>query len=78
MTEIARSIEPVFHLTYASAPAYEKNICGNSFNAVYNCDTLNPSIISVQDPFGSLLAKAKGSVLITTKEKLFAAQGEIQ
>jgi SNF2 family DNA or RNA helicase len=33
--------------------------------AVYNCATPNPRLARVQDPFGTLLAKAKGSVLIS-------------
>ena len=33
--------------------------------AVYGCATPNPRLARVQDPFGSLLAKAKGSVLIS-------------
>jgi hypothetical protein len=33
--------------------------------AAYNCATLNPRLARVQDPFGNLLAKAKGSVLIS-------------
>ena len=33
--------------------------------AVYNCATANPRLARVQDPFGSLLAKAKGSVLVS-------------
>lgn len=36
--------------------------------AVYDCATPNPRLARVQDPFGNLLAKAKGSVLISTKE----------
>ena len=32
--------------------------------AAYNCATPSPRLVRVQDPFGSLLAKAKGSVLI--------------
>ena len=36
--------------------------------AVYDCATPNPRLVRVQDPFGSLLAKAKGSVLISVKE----------
>jgi SNF2 family DNA or RNA helicase len=35
--------------------------------AVYNCATPSPRLVRVQDPFGSLLAKAKGSVLVSTK-----------
>jgi len=33
--------------------------------AVYNCATSNPRLARVQDPFGNLLAKAKGSVLVS-------------
>lgn len=33
--------------------------------AVYNCATPNPQLTCVQDPFENLLAKAKGSVLIS-------------
>ena len=32
--------------------------------AVYDCATPNPRLVRVQDPFGNLLAKAKGSMLI--------------
>ncbi|MBN1590757.1 MAG: DUF3883 domain-containing protein, partial [Pirellulales bacterium] len=32
---------------------------------VYDCGTPNPQLIRLQDPFGSLLAKTKGSVLIS-------------
>jgi len=32
--------------------------------AAYNCATPNPRLARVQDPFGNLLAKAKGSVLV--------------
>jgi hypothetical protein len=35
---------------------------------VYNCATPNPRLVRVQDPFGNLLAKTKGSVLISSKE----------
>ena len=41
--------------------------------AVYDCATPSPRLASVQDPFGSLLAKAKGSMLISAKEILLAA-----
>jgi hypothetical protein len=41
--------------------------------AVYDCATPTPRLIRVQDPFGSLLAKAKGSVLISAKEIAQAA-----
>lgn len=33
--------------------------------AVYNCATPVPRLVRVQDPFGNLLAKAKGSVLVS-------------
>ena len=33
--------------------------------AVYDCATPSPRLARVQDPFASLLAKAKGSVLIS-------------
>jgi hypothetical protein len=36
--------------------------------AVYDCATPGPRLVRVQDPFGSLLAKAKGSVLIGERE----------
>ena len=32
--------------------------------AVFDCATANPRLMRVPDPFGCLLAKAKGSVLI--------------
>jgi hypothetical protein len=36
--------------------------------AVYNCATSAPRLARVQDPFGRLLAKAKGSVLISAAQ----------
>lgn len=36
--------------------------------AVYNCATPTPRLARVQDPFGNLLAKAKGSVLVSAKQ----------
>lgn len=33
--------------------------------AAYNCATASPRLIRVKDPFGNLLAKAKGSVLVS-------------
>ena len=41
--------------------------------AVYDCATPNPRLARVQDPFGNLLAKAKGSVLISPKEVMEAS-----
>jgi len=40
--------------------------------AVYDCATPNPRLVRVQDPFGRLLAKSKGSVLVGAKEILSA------
>lgn len=36
--------------------------------AVYDCATPSPRLVRVQDPFGRLLAKSKGSVLIGARE----------
>jgi superfamily II DNA or RNA helicase/DNA-binding XRE family transcriptional regulator len=41
---------------------------------VFDCATSQPRLVKVQDPFGRLLAKAKGSMLITQTEILAAAQ----
>ncbi len=45
------------------------------FYVVYDCATSSPKLVRVQDPFGSLLAKSKGSVLISAKEIGQAARG---
>jgi len=42
---------------------------------VFDCATPSPRLMRVQDPFGSLLAKAKGSMLISPRE-IFGASGE--
>jgi hypothetical protein len=42
--------------------------------AVYDCATRMPRLVRVQDPFGRLLAKAKGSVLIGATEILNAGE----
>jgi len=42
--------------------------------AVYDCATPTPRLARVQDPFGSLLAKAKGSVLISAVQVLEAGE----
>jgi superfamily II DNA or RNA helicase/DNA-binding XRE family transcriptional regulator len=39
----------------------------------FDCATPRPRLVKVQDPFGKLLAKAKGSVLIAETEILMAA-----
>lgn len=44
--------------------------------AVYDCATPGPQLARVNDPFGSLLAKAKGSVLVSARQ-IRDAQGEI-
>jgi SNF2 family DNA or RNA helicase len=40
--------------------------------AVYDCATPAPRLVRVRDPFGTLLAKAKGSVLISPRQILDA------
>ncbi|HRR86163.1 MAG TPA: helicase-related protein, partial [Phycisphaerae bacterium] len=45
--------------------------------AVYDCATPNPRLVRVQDPFGNLLAKAKGSVLISANQITQAAKESI-
>ena len=45
--------------------------------AVYDCATPSPRLVRVQDPFGNLLAKAKGSVLISVREVTSAAKEEV-
>jgi len=42
--------------------------------AVYDCATPAPRLVRVQDPFGSLLAKAKGSMLISLKQVMEAGE----
>ncbi|MBM4346768.1 MAG: DUF3883 domain-containing protein, partial [Deltaproteobacteria bacterium] len=42
---------------------------------VYDCATPNPRLVRVQDPFGILLAKTKGSVLISAKEIVQVSRG---
>ena len=44
--------------------------------AVYDCGTPAPRLVRVRDPFGNLLAKAKGSVLIPARQVIEAAEGE--
>ena len=43
---------------------------------VFDCATPRPRLVKVQDPFGRLLAKAKGSMLIAAIDILAAAQIE--
>jgi superfamily II DNA or RNA helicase len=42
--------------------------------AVYDCATPSPRLVQVQDPFGKLLAKAKGSVLIGMSQIIAVAK----
>ncbi|MBI5243372.1 MAG: DUF3883 domain-containing protein [Elusimicrobia bacterium] len=42
--------------------------------AVYDCASPAPRLVRVQDPFGSLLAKAKGSMLISLSNMMDAAR----
>lgn len=43
-------------------------------HVVYDCTTPSPRLVRFQDPFGSLLAKAKGSVLISPSHLHEAAE----
>jgi hypothetical protein len=43
--------------------------------AVYGCATPSPRLIRVQDPFGKLLAKSKGSILIPLRSIESAQEG---
>jgi superfamily II DNA or RNA helicase len=43
---------------------------------VFDCATSQPRLVKVQDPFGRLLAKAKGSMLIAATEIIAAAHPE--
>ena len=43
---------------------------------VFDCGTPRPRLVKVRDPFGRLLATAKGSVVITESEILSATAGE--
>jgi superfamily II DNA or RNA helicase/DNA-binding XRE family transcriptional regulator len=44
--------------------------------AVYNCATPAPRLARVQDPFGRLLARAKGSVLISAAQVMQASESD--
>jgi hypothetical protein len=51
------------------------NLChGYWLYTVYRCATLTPRLIRGQDPFGKLLARAKGSMLINPREIAEAAE----
>ena len=43
--------------------------------AVYDCATPSPRLVRVQDPFGRLLAKAKGSIVISLRSIESAQEG---
>jgi Domain of unknown function (DUF3883) len=42
--------------------------------AVFDCGTLHPRLIRVQDPFGRLIARAKGSVMVDCQAVIEAAE----
>ncbi|MFZ5897985.1 MAG: helicase-related protein [Bacillota bacterium] len=44
---------------------------------VYDCASAHPRLLRVQDPFGKLLARRKGGVVIGEQEIFEAAEGEI-
>ena len=44
---------------------------------VFGCATSRPRLIKIRDPFGRLLATAKGSVLIAASEILSASMDEV-
>jgi hypothetical protein len=46
------------------------------FYVVYDCATPNPRMVRVQDPFTTLLAKAKGSVLVSPRDVIQVARQE--
>jgi len=43
---------------------------------VYDCATANPRLVRVQNPFGKLLAKVHGGVIINASEVYAAAEGD--
>jgi superfamily II DNA or RNA helicase len=43
---------------------------------VYECATAHPRLLRIQDPFGKLIVRAKGSVVIEEREIFAAAEGE--
>jgi superfamily II DNA or RNA helicase len=42
---------------------------------VFNCATANPRLVRVQDPFGKLIVKTRGSVVIAARDILAAQEG---
>ena len=44
---------------------------------VFDCGTPRPRLVKVRDPFGRLLARSKGSVVITASEILSASMDEV-
>jgi hypothetical protein len=47
---------------------------GYWLHVVYDCATPTPRLVRVQDPFGNLLAKAKGSMLVSPNQISHAAE----
>ncbi len=43
---------------------------------VYECATAHPHLLRIPDPFGTLIVRAKGSVIIDEPEIFAAAEGE--
>ena len=43
---------------------------------VYECATAHPRLLRIQDPFGKLIVRAKGSMIIDEPEIFAAAEGE--
>jgi hypothetical protein len=41
---------------------------------VYECATAHPRLLRIQDPFGKLIVRAKGGVVIDEREILTAAE----
>ena len=43
---------------------------------VYECATAHPRLLRIQDPFGKLIVRAKGGVIIDEREIFAVAEGE--
>lgn len=46
---------------------------GYWLSAIYDCATPSPRLVRVQDPFGNLLATAKGSVVMSARQALHSS-----
>lgn len=47
------------------------------FYVVYDCASASPHLVRVQDPFGNLLARAKGSMLISARTVIEASEERV-